>query len=80
MHHRCPECGKPHPPQTKHCTCGWCKLEEQEKNSDYQCQFQVRHIRCENMGTICRSVRGNSRKWYCSKHWYDASHFKKVER
>lgn len=75
MNHRCPECGKPHPPQTKHCACGWCNEEKEKETVDHRCQ--TRDMRCENVGTICRSIKGNSKQWYCSKHWYDVSNFKK---
>ena len=73
----CPECGKVLSAKLKCCSCGWMMKEQHNEDNAYQCQFQVRDMRCENVGTICRSVKGTSRKWYCSKHWYDVSNLKK---
>lgn len=60
----CPDCGKSLPDKVKRCSCGWYRLMESTSAvANHCCKYQG----CELMGTISRSIYGNT-AWYCWEH------------
>ncbi|MHB1948753.1 MAG: hypothetical protein ACYCQI_11650 [Gammaproteobacteria bacterium] len=69
MLNRCPDCGKNHDGKTKICACGGILVNETLTNDD-KCHHWEFGKRCDLKGSMSKSTKGRTNKWYCWKHWY----------
>lgn len=65
----CPDCFKELSNGHNNCECGWFNISKPSppnEEENYQCRYLESGIRCKNIGTLSRQIKGNF--WYCKKH------------
>lgn len=63
---QCPDCSKRLSEGMNRCSCGWFVVSETKPKSNYQCRHLESGIRCKQIGTMSKQVKGNS--WFCRNH------------
>ena len=62
---RCPDCHKSLAGGRNSCVCGWFSTSVDDEDR-YRCRYMESGVRCENMGTVSKFVKGDY--WLCRKH------------